>query len=75
MFDGKRACVLGEYGGIGLALNNHLWEQDRTGDMFSTKRRKRLPMLISIWQKNLKSLFQHVIQLLFIRKPLMWKVK
>ncbi|MBN1789217.1 MAG: beta-galactosidase [Bacteroidales bacterium] len=29
MFDGKRACVLGEYGGIGLALENHLWEQDR----------------------------------------------
>jgi beta-galactosidase/beta-glucuronidase len=29
MFDGKRACVLGEYGGIGLAINDHLWEQDR----------------------------------------------
>jgi beta-galactosidase/beta-glucuronidase len=29
MFDGKRACVLGEYGGIGLALENHLWEQGR----------------------------------------------
>jgi len=29
MFDGKRACVLGEYGGIGLALNDHLWDQDR----------------------------------------------
>jgi beta-galactosidase/beta-glucuronidase len=29
MFDGKRACVLGEYGGIGLALEDHLWEKDR----------------------------------------------
>jgi beta-galactosidase/beta-glucuronidase len=29
MFDSKRSCVLGEYGGIGLALDNHLWEQGR----------------------------------------------
>jgi len=29
LFDGKRACVLGEYGGIGLALEGHLWEQGR----------------------------------------------
>jgi hypothetical protein len=29
MFDGKRACVLGEYGGIGLAVDGHLWEQGR----------------------------------------------
>jgi len=29
MFDGKRTCVLGEYGGIGLALEGHLWEQGR----------------------------------------------
>ena len=29
IFDSKRANVLGEYGGIGLALENHLWEKDR----------------------------------------------
>ena len=29
LFDTKRACVLGEYGGIGLALEGHLWEQGR----------------------------------------------
>jgi beta-galactosidase/beta-glucuronidase len=29
MFDGKRACVLGEYGGIGLARDGHLWEEGR----------------------------------------------
>jgi beta-galactosidase/beta-glucuronidase len=29
MFDGKRSCVLGEYGGIGLAIDGHLWEQGR----------------------------------------------
>jgi beta-galactosidase/beta-glucuronidase len=26
LYDGNRACVLGEYGGIGLAVENHLWE-------------------------------------------------
>ena len=29
MYDGKRSCVLGEYGGIGLPVENHLWEKGR----------------------------------------------
>jgi len=29
MYDAQRATVLGEYGGIGLALKGHLWEPDR----------------------------------------------
>jgi len=29
LFDSKRSNVLGEYGGIGLALEGHLWEKDR----------------------------------------------
>lgn len=29
MFTSRRACVLGEYGGIGLAIEGHLWEKDR----------------------------------------------
>ena len=29
MYDGKRACVLGEYGGIGLPVENHLWVKDK----------------------------------------------
>jgi hypothetical protein len=29
LLDGSRACVLGEYGGIGLAIENHLWVKDR----------------------------------------------
>ncbi len=29
LFDSKRVNVLGEYGGIGLVLENHLWEKDR----------------------------------------------
>ncbi len=29
LYDGSRANVLGEYGGIGLALEGHLWANDR----------------------------------------------
>jgi len=29
LYDGNRVCVLGEYGGLGLAVENHLWVKDR----------------------------------------------
>ena len=29
MYDAQRATVLGEYGGIGLVLKDHIWEPDR----------------------------------------------
>ena len=29
LYDGNRVTVLGEYGGIGLAVENHLWVKDR----------------------------------------------
>ena len=29
LYDGNRVCVLGEYGGIGLAVDDHLWVKDR----------------------------------------------
>jgi beta-galactosidase/beta-glucuronidase len=29
LYDSKRVNVLGEYGGIGLAMEGHLWEKDR----------------------------------------------
>jgi len=29
LYDSKRSCVLGEYGGIGLAVEGHLWEEGR----------------------------------------------
>ncbi|HOW30037.1 MAG TPA: glycoside hydrolase family 2 TIM barrel-domain containing protein [Bacteroidales bacterium] len=29
LYDGNRICVLGEYGGIGLAIPDHLWLKDR----------------------------------------------
>jgi len=29
LYDGNRVCVLGEYGGIGLVFDDHLWVKDR----------------------------------------------
>lgn len=29
LYDGNRVCVLGEYGGLGLAMENHLWMPER----------------------------------------------
>lgn len=29
LYDAQRATVLGEYGGIGLVLKDHLWEPNR----------------------------------------------
>ena len=29
LYDGNRTCVLGEYGGLGLVINDHLWVKDR----------------------------------------------
>ncbi len=29
LYDAGRVCVLGEYGGIGLVVENHIWENDR----------------------------------------------
>lgn len=29
LYDPERSCVLGEFGGIGLVIEGHLWEQDR----------------------------------------------
>lgn len=39
LYDATRATVLGEYGGIGLALKGHLWEADRNWGyvQFNTK--------------------------------------
>ena len=29
LYDSKRSCVLGEYGGLGLVMEGHLWEKNR----------------------------------------------
>ena len=42
LFDGQRATVLGEYGGIGLALNGHLWNTDKNWGYVQFKNSKEV---------------------------------
>lgn len=42
LFDGERANVLGEYGGIGLALEGHLWQPDRNWGYVQFKNAKEV---------------------------------
>ncbi|MCD7971028.1 MAG: beta galactosidase jelly roll domain-containing protein [Alistipes sp.] len=42
MYDGQRATVLGEYGGIGLVLDDHLWETDRNWGYVQFKTKKEV---------------------------------
>jgi beta-galactosidase/beta-glucuronidase len=42
LFDGARANVLGEYGGIGLALEGHLWATDRNWGYVQFKNSKEV---------------------------------
>ena len=42
LFDGTRANVLGEYGGIGLPLENHLWQTDRNWGYVQFKNAKEV---------------------------------
>ena len=42
LYDGSRATVLGEYGGIGLALEGHLWMTDRNWGYVQFKNSKEV---------------------------------
>jgi len=42
LFDGQRATVLGEYGGIGLALEGHLWNTDKNWGYVQFKNSKEV---------------------------------
>jgi beta-galactosidase/beta-glucuronidase len=42
LFDGQRANVLGEYGGIGLAVEGHLWATDRNWGYVQFKNSKEV---------------------------------
>ncbi len=42
LFDGQRATVLGEYGGIGLALEGHLWNADKNWGYVQFKNSKEV---------------------------------
>lgn len=42
LYDGQRATVLGEYGGIGLALEGHLWASDKNWGYVQFKNSKEV---------------------------------
>jgi len=42
LYDAQRATVLGEYGGIGLALEDHLWATDRNWGYVQFKNKKEV---------------------------------
>lgn len=42
LYDGQRATVLGEYGGIGLALDGHLWNTDKNWGYVQFKNSKEV---------------------------------
>jgi len=42
LYDGQRATVLGEYGGIGLALEGHLWNADKNWGYVQFKNSKEV---------------------------------
>ncbi len=42
LFDGQRATVLGEYGGIGLAMEGHLWNTDKNWGYVQFKNSKEV---------------------------------
>jgi beta-galactosidase/beta-glucuronidase len=56
LFDSRRANVLGEYGGIGLALENHLWEKDRNWGYVQYKSSKEVTDVYINYAKRLMEL-------------------
>ena len=56
LFDSRRVNVLGEYGGIGLALDQHLWEQNRNWGYVQYKTSEEATKLYIELTEKLKAL-------------------
>ncbi len=56
LFDGERANVLGEYGGIGLPLKGHLWEPERNWGYVQFKTSKEVTDQYVIYAEKLANL-------------------
>ncbi len=56
MYDGRRACVLGEYGGIGLPVESHLWVKERNWGYVQYKTSKEATDAYIDLAEKLKSL-------------------
>lgn len=56
LYDANRATVLGEYGGIGLPLQNHLWQTDRNWGYVQFKNSKEVTDEYIKYAEQLKKL-------------------
>lgn len=58
LYDANRATVLGEYGGIGLPLKEHLWQTDKNWGYVEFKNSKELSDEYVKYAENLKKLIK-----------------
>jgi beta-galactosidase/beta-glucuronidase len=58
LYDGQRATVLGEYGGIGLALPDHLWEPNRNWGYVQFKNSEEVTNQYLKYAEDLKRLIK-----------------
>ena len=58
LYDGERANVLGEYGGIGLALEGHLWQPDQNWGYVQFKNAKEVTDEYIKYAEQLKQLIR-----------------
>ena len=59
LFDSKRVNVLGEYGGIGLVIENHLWEKDRNWGYVQYKSSEEATEVYVDYAEKLKKLIPY----------------
>ena len=59
LFDSKRVNVLGEYGGIGLVVENHLWEKDRNWGYVQYKTSEEATKVYVEYAEKLKKLIPY----------------
>jgi beta-galactosidase/beta-glucuronidase len=59
MYDDERATVLGEYGGIGLALQDHLWQPEKNWGYVQFKTSKEVTDEYVKFAEELKTLIKH----------------
>lgn len=59
LYDGNRVCVLGEYGGLGLTVENHLWMPERNWGYVQYKSTEELTIAyIDLAEKLKKMIWQ-----------------
>ena len=73
LYDPQRVTVLGEYGGIGLPLENHLWWNKRNWGYVQFKNRDEMTAEYVKYANELKGMVDRGFSA--IHRPPMWKVK